>query len=292
MRGCFTQRAAIYYYSGDLVKAAKDYQHLFEQNTPQAIYGGSFGLVELNILQGKFKGTKEILRPYIDLCKKYKVYWPIADVYLKFAYIDLRTNDLQEALNNCNNAVDYALRAEDLGRQRQALHLKGLAYLQMNEVENSLKTAEELRVLTLESHNPNFMHFFHHLTGMIELKQHNLSKAIEHFNEALSMQTGDPNNKQADYIESLAAACYTSGDTDKAQAEYERITSSNSDRIDFGDLYAKIYYLLGKIYEQKGWKGKAIENFEKFLDLWKDADPGLPEVDDAKERLAGLKGEI
>jgi DNA-binding SARP family transcriptional activator len=50
-------------------------------------------------------------------------------------------------------------------------------------------------------------------------------------------------------------------------------------------------YMLGKSYEQQGNQAKAIEHYEKFLSLWKDADPGIAEVDDARERLAGLKSQ-
>jgi hypothetical protein len=46
--------------------------------------------------------------------------------------------------------------------------------------------------------------------------------------------------------------------------------------------------MLGKIHEEKGNATQAIENYEKFLTLWKDADPIFTEVPDAKKRLAGL----
>jgi len=41
--------------------------------------------------------------------------------------------------------------------------------------------------------------------------------------------------------------------------------------------------------QEKGWKSKATEHYEKFLDLRKDADPSIAEVDDAKKRLAALQ---
>jgi hypothetical protein len=53
----------------------------------------------------------------------------------------------------------------------------------------------------------------------------------------------------------------------------------------------KAHYLLGLAYEKSGWSSKAIEKYQKFLEIWKDADPGIPEVEDARERVARLKSE-
>ena len=54
------------------------------------------------------------------------------------------------------------------------------------------------------------------------------------------------------------------------------------------DIYARSFYMFGKTNEQQGKKGKARETDRKFLDLWKDGDPGLPEGEDAKKRLAAI----
>ncbi len=54
-------------------------------------------------------------------------------------------------------------------------------------------------------------------------------------------------------------------------------------------IYPKSFYLLGEIYEKKGDKKLAIENYQKFLNLWKAADKDLPELSDAQARLSKLK---
>jgi tetratricopeptide (TPR) repeat protein len=77
-------------------------------------------------------------------------------------------------------------------------------------------------------------------------------------------------------------------DLEKAKIEYEKSIALTEARFWLSDIYAKSYYMLGKIHEQQGKKTKAREYYEKFLELWKNADPGLPEVDDARARLSSL----
>ena len=48
---------------------------------------------------------------------------------------------------------------------------------------------------------------------------------------------------------------------------------------------------LERILEQRGWPGKAIEHYEKFLEVWKDADPDIPEIEDARQRLSDFQSQ-
>jgi tetratricopeptide (TPR) repeat protein/TolB-like protein len=89
--------------------------------------------------------------------------------------------------------------------------------------------------------------------------------------------------------DTLARAYLKKGDFDRAIAEYEKMINFDPKDRDRLLIHPKYRYLLAMLYEEKGEVAKAIEQYEAFLELWKDADPGLPELEDAKKRLDTLK---
>ena len=92
----------------------------------------------------------------------------------------------------------------------------------------------------------------------------------------------------------LGMAFDLAGQPDSAIASLTRYTGATSIMGKMNnDQYflALSYRRLGELWENKGDKAKAAENYTKFIDLWKNADAELqPKVADAKARLAKLTG--
>jgi len=205
------------------------------------------------------------------------------------ANIYVKTGKIQDALKEYDQLRDIAIELEDLHTQIEALEGKGFAYLKLKEMDRAQEAADDLKILLEKEANMRLMRRYYRLVGMIECEKENFSAAIVHLEKAVSLVSAGPQDMSPDIIEPLASAYYRAGDMDRAREEYEKITRITMGRLESGDTYAKSFYMLGKIYEQQGETAKAIEHYEKFLDLWKDADPGIPEVEDARKRLAGLQ---
>jgi eukaryotic-like serine/threonine-protein kinase len=85
----------------------------------------------------------------------------------------------------------------------------------------------------------------------------------------------------------LPRAYVERGMTDSAIASYERALIRPPHF--WGPIIPRYYYRVARLYEQKGMKEKAIENYTQFLKVWGKADPVYKEPADARRRLAKLK---
>jgi len=89
----------------------------------------------------------------------------------------------------------------------------------------------------------------------------------------------------------LAEAYLRAGRLSKAVTLFEKLLAGY-DMSSEGYVFATrvmLHYYLGLAYEQSLWYDKARDQYEQFVNIWKDADPGIKELEDARARLARLK---
>jgi tetratricopeptide (TPR) repeat protein len=128
----------------------------------------------------------------------------------------------------------------------------------------------------------------HAAAGSIALAERRRQEAIDEFRQQ------DQGDCVICALGSLGRAYDDAGQADSAVAVYERYVGTPYAFRVYPDAIwlARTYYRLGELYEARGNRAKAAENYAKFVRLWKNADPELrPKVLDAKSRLKALTGE-
>jgi len=283
-------RGYIYFCRGDFKEAEKDFQKLLDSEEKISHLDGRGGIASLYLLQGKSEKAKSHLGLAIEEAKKLNAWDYELGFHLSLAYHHLRTGNFEEALKECDKAWAIATENELSWAQRACIYWRAMIFLEMNQINRAQQAAAELKSLIEKGLNKKLIRMYSNLAGMIELKRNNVRKAIDYFNEAISFvpYQNAIDSEHGLYFDCLARAYYKAEELDKARQEYEKITSLTVGRTFWGDIYAKSFYMLGKIAEQQGDKARAREQYQKFLDLWKDSDPGIPEVEDARKCLAEL----
>ncbi len=281
----------ICHYKGDLVGAEEEYRKILKAEEPASQCYGLSRLAALYLSQGRFDESKRQLQQARALAEKVgDIEWKIwSQVYL--AQLHLACGKPQQALREWEMARNMA--ARDNLDWEPDLHLKGLIHLQMKSIDLAQKTADELKKILRTKMNKKLIRYHHHLEGMIELERGNFSKATAFFKRALSLVPfqHSESDDQALFIYPLALAFYRSGDLEKAQEQFTRIITLTTGRLFFGDILAKSLYMLGRIHQEKGCREEAMKYYARFTDLWKHADPGTPELQDAKKRLVHLESQ-
>ncbi len=175
-------------------------------------------------------------------------YYSGMHMHILHAWLLARNGHISEALKKVESEVGHSDAIEPVLRMRYLL-TRGLVYYEAGDLDRAVALLEEA-----DETKPRWLSTEHFvLQGMLarsNLRLGRLDRAVELFESSMHV-----------FAESRAWLML---------------------------LDVKNHYYLGLAYEQSGWATKAAEQYRTFLETWKDAEDGFPEIEDAKVRLAKL----
>jgi serine/threonine protein kinase/Flp pilus assembly protein TadD len=286
-----TTRSIIYYLQDDFKEAVEDLKNYYSRDKEGANYNYYRWMSIFSRAQGKFSEANDWANQGLKIAEKNENEgWQRTFKVLLILDYTLQKK-FAEALDNINWYLENAIKNKRPGSEETALFFKINTLIAMNDLDAVDEYAERLRELNENHISPKRIRRYYSIKGMIALKRADYRGAIDYLEKAYALE-----RKEYTYIMSnaiypyyIGTAYFKRGNLNEAQASFEELIGMTTGRAWWGHLYPLSFYMLGKIFEQQNDEAKAIEHYEKFLELWKDADPGIDEVEDAKKKLADLK---
>ena len=261
----------MYLFKMEYPKAESCYKVLSSSSEKDWRSGGRILLALIPLYQGKFNKALEVLDDGIaaDRMEGTEGEWNAAKHYLK--------SGIYKEKKNLDLALKELEISQEISKKVYPNDPVNLRDFQAVLLAESGKTKEAEVVLNalkkdVEGKDKSKMDSYWLALGVTELVKGNSKTAVTHL-EKSAKESKKP-LLQISYF--LAKAYLESGRLGEAVAELEKALSRyDENRAVFAIWAVKAYYLLGLAYEKSGWNKKAIEQYEEFLDIWKNADPGI-----------------
>jgi len=159
----------------------------------------------------------------------------------------------------------------------------GLTYAAMRRFEEGERIVKELLESSSKPREENADYLF--LVAMLHRARGDHEKAITSLEKAMSVAR---RRYHRVYMGALAETYSLMGDKDNALSWYRKTIESEKHSSPY---MIQFHYSLGMLCEEKKDFRAASEAYRRFLHFWKDADPDIPLLADAKQRLAALEAQ-
>jgi tetratricopeptide (TPR) repeat protein len=268
-------RGRVYLWAGNLADAESEFQKVMKWPDDTARSYAVWQLWGLYLLQGKIRKAIDVVKYGIEWANKSELkYWE--------SYFRSLMSKALFILGEYNKSLDFA----------QNMDGKIVNYIELGLLEEAQNETAIFKATMEERSNGKSIGYYFLVQGLIDLKKNKIEEAIELLRQALSLTPPNPETPttlRAKLHNYLALAYYKADNIGNAIAEYQNLLDLITLKQSDGYIITKGNYELAKIYEEQGEKEKAIEYYEKFLEIWKEADEDLPELIDGKRRLVKLK---
>jgi len=196
-------------------------------------------------------------------------------------------------LGNAASAKRRALAALEFGKGRDVEYAAAFALALSGDAPGSQKLSDDLARRFPEDTAVQFG-YLPTLRALAALAHRDTSSALERLQVALPYDLALPGTGFFARFGGLypayvrGEAYLQAGRSAEAAREFQKILDNRG--IVFADPIGALAHLqLGRAFAMSGDKTKAKAAYEDFLTLWKDADPDIPILKDAKAEFAKLR---
>jgi DNA-binding CsgD family transcriptional regulator/tetratricopeptide (TPR) repeat protein len=283
-------RAGLLFLTEGAAAAREELRRLFLMDEAPWRLRARMLLALIALAGGRFGEAAEECRAGSDLAELVGESGWDSDFRVMLGRILLQEGDPAAAVTELREAV---ARAGPSGpRRRAALQALGQACVRTGDLGAVEALRSEFQAGAPIAADRRVVRDRDYFLGLLELeggRPREGSAAME--KAAAALPAGRPPTSQASLIYyHLGLAREKSGDLAGAAAAFERILAPGQIRLVLGETVPLAVLARARVKEAMGDRASAVAAYRSFLEFWAQADPGRPELAEARTRLAALAG--
>ncbi len=283
-------RGAVLYASRGAAAASEEFRRLVQMGDTVWQIQGYQRLGNVELAGGRFSRAAAEFRRGAEIAEAAGQFAWATTLRRLLGQALLEAGDSKAAVLEARKALDAAQASRNDYRLSAALLFLAEAHLRAGEPAAAEDMVRQSETMAAADGTKRIRRQLAVIRGLHALERGRPGEAVKLLEEAhgLAVRKDGLDNRIIilDYL--LGRAREAAGDPAGAAAAFEAVVGSPGDVLGFMGYYAKAVLALAGVEEELGRTGPALTHYREFLSLWKDADPGRPEVRHAAERVTAL----